>query len=241
LFWIGLQNVIKETEAEFLEFRDWAFRFRPGAGTGSPLVVMLHGWTGDENSMWFFSHSLPEEVSIIAPRAPYKASEGGYSWRVIAPGTWGLHSFEDVRPSAERLIGFIEDWSKTGNLDTRQVSLIGFSQGAALAYAITALRPDWVFSLAALSGFIPRGTEDLLNSNTLNGKPVFISHGRSDDMVPIEKARTAVRLLEQSGAVVTYCESDGGHKVGKECMQGMKTFYKDRYGRSLSKSMVEEK
>ncbi len=233
--------MIKEIEAEFLELNGWAFRFRPGAGTGAPLVVMLHGWTGDENSMGFFSRSLPENVSIIAPRAPYQASEGGYSWRIITPGTWGLHTFEDVRPSAERLIEFIEDWSKTSNIDSRQVSLIGFSQGAALSYAVTALRPEWVFSLAALSGFIPAGAEDLLNSNSLTGKPVFISHGRSDDMVPVEKARSAVRLLEQSGAAVTYCESDGGHKVGKECMQGMKSFYKDRYGRFLSNSMVEEK
>jgi phospholipase/carboxylesterase len=233
--------VIKETEAEFLEFHDWAFRFRPGEAVGGPLVVMLHGWTGDENSMGFFLRSLPENVSIIAPRAPYHASEGGYSWRIIAPGTWGLHTFEDVRPSAEKLIGFIEDWSKTRNIDSRRVSLIGFSQGAALSYAVTALRPDWVFSLAALSGFIPAGTEDLLNSNSLSGKPVFISHGRYDDMVPVEKARSAVRLLEQSGAAVTYCESDGGHKVGKECMQGMKTFYKTRYGRFLSNTMVEEK
>jgi hypothetical protein len=33
-----------------------------------------------------------------------------------------------------------------------------------------------------------------------------------------------MRLQAFDGAEVVYCESDGGHRVGKECIKGMETF-----------------
>jgi phospholipase/carboxylesterase len=218
-----------EIEADLHEFRNWVYRFRPAQGTAGLLLIMLHGWTGDENSMWIFTRSIPEQVAVLAPRAPYSAPEGGYSWNCKTPGTWGLPAIDDLRPSAEALIGFVEDWSHSMSLDVHQIGLIGFSQGAALSYVITLLHPARVRALAALSGFLPRGTEVLLKSHPLAGKPIFVAHGRQDDMIPVELARRSVKLLEESGARVTYCESDGGHKVSKECIGGINTFFKSQF------------
>jgi len=216
-------------ETELNQFQDWTYRFRPAKGTPQQLLILLHGWTGDENSMWVFARSFPEWVAVLAPRAPYPAPEGGYTWRAITPGTWGLPMVDDLRPSAEALLGFVEAWSGSIGLDAHQFDLIGFSQGAALSYMITFLHPTRIRVLAALSGFLPRGTEVLLTPHHLTGKPVFVAHGRQDDMVSVELARQAVSRLEESGALVRYCESDGGHKVSKECLGGMKKFFTSQY------------
>ena len=208
-------------DADLREFRGWIFRFRPATVIPSRLLVMLHGWTGDENSMWIFARKLPAYVSILAPRGPYAASEGGYTWWDNRPGMGGLPGMDDLRSSADALISFIDDWAHAEGVNANQIDLIGFSQGAALSYALALLYPERIRTLTVLSGFLPHGGEDMLARKLLAGKPVFVSHGRRDNMIPVEQARKAVALLENSGARVTYCESDDGHKVSKDCFIGL--------------------
>jgi predicted esterase len=44
-------------------------------------------------------------------------------------------------------------------------------------------------------------------------------------MVPVEQSRKAVMQFEQAGALVTYCESDTGHKISNECLKAMEMFF----------------
>ena len=203
------------------EVRGWIVRFHPATTPPARLLVMIHGWTGDENSMWVFARKLPAQVAVLAPRGPYAAPEGGYTWREIQPGMEGLTGLDDLRPTAEALIGFVDDWSQMAGMNANQIDLIGFSQGAALCYTLALLHPERIRALAALSGFIPGGAADLLAGRPLKGKSVFVSHGRQDNVIPVEQARRSVELLEDSGARVTYCESDGGHKVSADCYSGL--------------------
>jgi predicted esterase len=46
-------------------------------------------------------------------------------------------------------------------------------------------------------------------------------------MVGIERARAAIKILEQAGAQVTYCEDEVGHKVSVTCLRALKTFFAD--------------
>ena len=45
-----------------------------------PVLVMLHGWGGDEASMWLFKQVIPPGVAAITPRAPLHLDDGGYAW-----------------------------------------------------------------------------------------------------------------------------------------------------------------
>jgi phospholipase/carboxylesterase len=208
-------------DAELREFRGWTFRFRPASAAPSRFLILLHGWTGDENSMWVFARKLPQQIAVLAPRGLYAAPEGGYTWREIRQVTQGLPGLDDFRPPAEALISFIDDWSHEVGISSKQIDLIGFSQGAALTFALALLYPERIRGLAALSGFMPEGAEYLLARHVLEGKSIFIAHGKQDDMVPVEQARRAVALLEVSGALVTYCETEGGHKVSADCYSRM--------------------
>jgi predicted esterase len=46
-------------------------------------------------------------------------------------------------------------------------------------------------------------------------------------MVPVDRARASIGLLEQAGAQVTYCEDEVGHKVSAGCLRALKEFLKD--------------
>ncbi len=211
------------TEPELLIFKDWTFRLFMNHLKPARLLILLHGWRGDEKSMWIFTRGLLSKYTILAPRGPFSVAEGGFSWREIQPGAWGMASLEDLSSSVQSLISFVDDWSTSAGMDARQFDLMGFSQGAAMAYGLALLFPERVRRLAALSGFLPDHTEARL-AQQLYGKWIFVTHGRNDELIPVEQARRAVALLKTVSARVTYCESDAGHKVSKECITGLKLF-----------------
>lgn len=215
-----------EIDTRTITIDDWVLRIREPKGAGPhPVVLLLHGWTGDENSMWIFASRLPEHYLLIAPRGLHESPIGGYSWYPMNGQSWP--TLDDFRPAATALIELIDDWpaSASPNADFSDLRLAGFSQGAAMAYAFTLIHPERVRALAGLAGFLPETTSSAAYGNVLEGMSVYVSHGTRDEHVPIERARTAVQFLSKVGAEVTYCESDAGHKLSADCYRGMEVFF----------------
>jgi phospholipase/carboxylesterase len=202
----------------------WTLRVRPAAQQAARLLVMVHGWTGDENSMWVFTRNLPPRYWIVAPRAPYSTPPGGYSWRLEQQDRHGWPTFEDLEPAVESLLALADAYSAANRLDAAQFDAIGFSQGAALVAALALRHPDRIGRAGMLAGFIPDGAQALAASRPLNGKALFVAHGTQDPRVPVEHARSAVRVLEEAGARVTYCEDDVAHKLSLKCLRAMESF-----------------
>lgn len=201
----------------------WTVRIREPEGTGPyPVMALIHGWTGDETSMWIFANRLPKDQLLIAPRGLFEAPMGGYSWHPRQDGIWP--SIEKLQPATEALLGLLtpENFPQ-GMFDS--IRLAGFSQGAALVYTLGLNNPEKVISLAGLSGFLPEGAEGLAASRPLQEKPVFVAHGTQDDTVPVERARKSVAILESAGAQVTYCEDEVGHKLSANCFRGLESFF----------------
>ncbi len=222
-----------QSDTELITFRDWTFRIRSAAEGVPRLFLLIHGWTGDENSMWVFARNLPRDYWMIAPRAPYAAQPNGYSWRPPRPEALrrapddvrGWPGFEDFRPAADLLIQLVDDYAAQNNIEANQFDVMGFSQGAALTNTITLLYPERIRRAGVLAGFIPTGAEALIEKCPLNGKPIFVSHGTLDEMVKIEYARQSIQMLEDAGANVTFCEDDVGHKVSANCMRALERFF----------------
>jgi phospholipase/carboxylesterase len=195
---------------------------RPDGMGPFPVLLMIHGWTGDENSMWVFAQRLPKNALLVAPRGLYSSISGGYSWypKLSQPLPW----FDDFTLAVEKLFDTVSvKYFPAG--DFSSLHLVGFSQGAALAYTMAIHQPERVASLAGLSGFLPDGASAWLQPGRLKGLPAFIAHGTQDERVPIERARAAVAQLEQAGAKVIYCEDDVGHKLSAKCFHGLEAFY----------------
>ncbi len=202
---------------------DWVYRTTQPEGSGPyAVILLLHGWTGDENSMWVFTSRLPDKRLLIAPRGLYPAPQGGYAWHAVLNGWPRLEHFY---PAVEAL----DEWLTQARFpaaDFSELHLVGFSQGAALAYAFTLSHPERVASLSALSGFLPEGILLERSSRRLTGLPVFITHGTKDVLVPVDRARKAVETFDLAGAEVTYCEHDVGHKLNASCFRGLEVFFR---------------
>lgn len=226
-----------ETETELITFEGWTLRVRPSQPP-KRLLLLIHGLTGDENSMWVFARGLSPDYWIIAPRAPYETDLGGYSWRLAQPETLrrappaespqssasGMPGLEMLKPASERLLALVDAYSSSVPIDAREFDLMGFSQGAAMVNIIGMLHPQRVRKMGVLAGFVPSGMEQSIAQRPLEGKQVFVAHGTQDIMVSLDRARASIELLERAGAKVTYCEDDVGHKLSPSCLRALEAF-----------------
>ena len=206
-------------------FQGWTLRVRAASRAPAPLLLMIHGWTGDENSMWVFTRGLSPDYWIVAPRAPFAAQPAGYSWRPAQPGGHAWPTFEDLQPGVQKLLSLADAYAAENELDAGQLDLMGFSQGAALVTALALVHPQRVRRAAVLAGFVPQGADALSDARPLKGKPFFVAHGTQDERVPIQHAHAAVKVLEAAGAHVTYCEDNVAHKLGLRCLREMESFF----------------
>ena len=205
----------------------WLYTARPQESTPKRLLLLLHGWTGDENSMWKFVPDLPADYAILAPRAPYPAPRklGGYSWREIKPGTWGAPTLDELHFSADALVLLVDEWSASVKGASLPVDLIGFSQGGALAVVLMALYPQRLRKVAVLSGFIPAGAEPLLAEQSLSHLGIFWAHGTKDEMITFSRGLDAVEKLRAAGADLRFCQADVGHRVARSCRLALHNFF----------------
>lgn len=215
------------TDTELIDFNKWKLRVHETPSSSPRLLVLIHGWTGDENSMWVFTRGLPDDYWIMAPRAPHIAEPSGFSWRPSQPLTEGRPSLKMLLPAAEALIKLIDEYSTSVNVDALQFDLMGFSQGAAMVNVIGMLYPHRVRKMGVLAGFVPSGVDELVQKKPLAGKNIFVAHGTLDQLVPIDRARASMELLEKAGAQVTYCEDEVGHKLSMNCLRALETYLED--------------
>ncbi len=215
-----------QATSQIVSLNQWTLRMRlPDAAGPHPVILLLHGLTGDENSMWFFAPRLPSHYLLIAPRGIYPVQPSGYSWRLFpAEAARTLPVLEDFRSAVAALYALLTP-QNFPDADFSHLHLMGFSQGAALSYAFALSYPGRIQSVAALAGFAPAGTEALIKTQPLLDKPVFIAHGLRDETISIQLARQARQLMQQAGADVCYCEDDVGHKVGVRCFPALDAFY----------------
>lgn len=214
-----------ENNTHQMTYNGWTMRVRHARQEPARFMLLIHGWTGDENSMWVFARNFPADMWIAAPRGPHSAEEGGYSWRALHPGTWGLPTLSDLKPSADNLIRLVDNVSASIGVDASQFDVAGFSQGGALTNVMALLYPERIRKAAVLAGFMPGGTDDLIARQVLAGKHFFVAHGTQDKLIPFERARQSIELLEQAGAQVTFCDAEVGHKVSADCLRGLEAFW----------------
>jgi phospholipase/carboxylesterase len=181
----------------------------------------LHGWSGDENVMWVLQTLLPEDTFLISARGIHPLPMGGYHWS-SSPASTEV-AFNDFAPAIKALRTTLDMLHAAYGFGHEKTLLMGFSQGAALAFS-AACDGIPTAGIIALAGFIPQG-----DVGALGRMPVFWGHGTHDDLVPVQRAREDVKRLLDASVEVHYCEADVGHKLGIECTRGLRRWLQGHY------------
>jgi phospholipase/carboxylesterase len=199
---------------------------RPEVSGPHPTAVMLHGRAGNEDVMWIFAKTIPADWLIVAPRAIESDPEGGYSWRLRQPDEWPtLVQFDEAVTAVTRFIHALPDLY---GADPAHIYLMGFSQGAATAYAVAMRHPGLVQGIAGLVGFIPTRCDSALEESPLVDLPIFMAVGKRDPLIPPERAAGCAQTLVMAGSNLEYHEYDTGHKLNATGMADLTAWWSER-------------
>lgn len=180
---------------------------------------MLHGYGSNEEDLFSFANELPEEYYVISVRAPYDLQHGSYAWYAINFDA-DENKFSDhdqARKSRDLIADFVDGITAKYDIDASNVTLIGFSQGSILSYAVALSYPQKIQRVVAMSGYL---NQEILTENYAKNDfstlKFFISHGTVDQVVPVDWDRKSKPFLDNLNIESVYKEYPIGHGVSPQ-------------------------
>ncbi|AZC27416.1 alpha/beta hydrolase [Pseudomonas sessilinigenes] len=202
------------------------------AGThDQPLVIFLHGYGSNEADLFGLYERLPATYTYLSARAPQTLDEDSFQWfRRKGQGPYDGVS-EDLASSAGLIEQFVRAAAAKYHTEPGKVVLVGFSQGAVMAYEVGLRHPQSVRGIAALSGkILPQLASQLKGSAQLQRLGIFIGHGTNDQRLPYSDGAEANRLLQGLALEPQFHAYPGmGHSISEVEIQDL-----DRWLRGLT-------
>ncbi|HUK55730.1 MAG TPA: dienelactone hydrolase family protein [Nitrospiria bacterium] len=144
---------------------------------------------------------------------------GGRAWYEIPP-----HHPRGLLESRTLLFELIE-WLERQKIPSRRIALAGFSQGAVMSLDVGVRYPRRIAGIVAMSGYLARPeTLTAEKSPAASGLPILLTHGKNDEVLPVEGAREAEAALRAEGFSVRLREYLMGHEVIPEALSEIRKF-----------------
>jgi len=197
----------------------------------APVLFMFHGYGSDEKDLFSFAGELPEELFIISVKAPYPLQPYGNAWYAINfdADQNKFSNNEQAIESRDKIANFIDEAIENYPIDAKNISLLGFSQGTILSYAVALSHPEKIKNLIALSGYVNFDIiADNFKQNDFSKLSVYASHGSQDQVIPIDWARKAPELLSELNIEHNYSEFPVGHGVAPQNFMELKEWLRIR-------------
>lgn len=193
------------------------------------LLVLLHGYGSNEEDLFSFVPTLPEDWLVVSFRAPFDTDYDGFSWYDIDLMNQENRIDIDQAKESEKII--LENILKITNqygLTGNQTHLCGFSQGGILSYSLALQHPELFSKVACMSCYPEEKllTEIVRDKKKLEKLRFFISHGTDDAIIPLEWGRKAAELLYDLGCYFSFREYMSGHGVNQKNYMDLMEFFK---------------
>jgi phospholipase/carboxylesterase len=204
-----------------LEFIETETGPQPGA-----TIIILHGLGADGNDFVPIARELDlaeaGPVRFVFPHAPVIPVTINNGYRMRA---WydilgmDLASREDeagLRKSMAAVEDLLEREEERG-MPPHRIVLAGFSQGCAMALLTGLRHKERLAGMVGMSGYLPLARTtggERTDANALT--PIFMGHGRHDDVVDIARGTASCDALRGLGYEVEWHDYPMGHSV---CME----------------------
>ncbi len=196
----------------------------------APLIIMLHGYGSNETDLFDISQSLDERFMVISLQGPIGTAGGGFCWYNLEflPNQKFKYNYEEAKDSRVRILSFISNACKTYKLDSNNVFILGFSQGAIMGYDLALAAPKKIKGVMALSGRMMEESKNLKTDWKAAVKTkYFIAHGNSDNVIKIAEADSAVSFLKSKKvAEVKFNNYEMPHSINGKELNDIKSWLK---------------
>jgi len=180
-----------------------------------PMLLLLHGYGSNESDLFSFAEHLPNDYLIISARAPLILGFDSYAWYTINLNAQdGNYSdISEALKAKKMILNFIDELKSVFSFDTTSISLLGFSQGSILCYALAFSYPKVFKNIVALSGYIKQELFDITDKKVLKNLDIFMSHGTQDQVIPILWAKKSEQFLTELKISHKFNTYPTGHNV----------------------------
>ncbi|NWN87705.1 MAG: phospholipase [Micrococcaceae bacterium] len=191
------------------------------------LVVFLHGFGADENDLFPLGNAFDDRFTIASVQAPKKLPEhfGGYCWYPIST---------ELEANPEHVVAAVkqlDEWVQSVAHDYRSISLLGFSQGMAMATSLMRMRPGFYATIIGLSGFIIDATQtpeldELFDDEhfAASNQPFFWGYDPEDPIVAHDRIEQTGAWLRPRVNLTERTYNGIGHGIHPEEMQHFTQF-----------------
>jgi len=203
-------------------------------------VIWLHGLGADGNDFVPIVRELDlaglPGIRFIFPHARTMpvTINGGYVMRawydIIGADLTRREDESGLRASQLEVESFIAR-EKARGIPASRIVLAGFSQGCAMTIQAGLRHPEPLAGMVCLSGYVPL-SDKLATERTQQSlqTPIFMAHGRHDNVVPFGRAEASRDLLVSLGYQVEWHEYAMQHSVCLEEVQAISAFFKKVLG-----------
>ncbi len=205
-------------------------------------IIWLHGLGADGHD---FAPIVPELVRphwpalrFVFPRAPVRrvTINNGVPMRawydILSLDFRSRADAAGVADSVAQVEALIAREQERGMAPER-ILLAGFSQGGAITLAAGLARNQPLGGLVALSTYIPDPDAARASlTGAAAAQPVFMAHGSSDPVIPVQIGEHSAQLLQQLGLAVEWHRYPMAHQVCAEEISDLGHWLEQRFAGS---------
>ena len=186
------------------------------AGHVQRLLLVLHGVGSNEVGMLPVGQALADEHTLVLlVQAPLPLGPNAFGFYQVDFST-GKPEYNRAQQEAsqQQLTQFIDEATARYGVVAGQVYLLGFSQGAIMAYAVALRTPALVAGVLGFSGrMLAESRQHHAPAEQVQRVRFFISHGSHDTTLPAIYATEAVDFLRSLGIEAHYEAFAGAHEI----------------------------
>jgi phospholipase/carboxylesterase len=184
---------------------------------GTPLLVLMHGYGTDESRMVRLFEYLPAEFTCAALRAPMVIGDH-YGWFLL--DYFLANDFADVITATNE----VHAWISTVKGRHSSVSLMGYSQGMAMASTLLRLHPDSYKATVGLSGFVLDNELLALTDSFETPPPFFWGRDKADLVINEDATAYTGQWLNENTQLTARTYPGMGHAMSKTEMVDVSAF-----------------
>lgn len=192
----------------------------------SVSVIWLHGLGADGNDFVPIVRELDlagcPAIRFVFPHAPVMpvTINNGYMMRawydILGVDIAGREDEPGLRKS-QTMVEHLITQEKARGIPAARIILAGFSQGCAMTLQTGLRHPEPLAGLLCLSGYLPVHASLPAERHGANhDTPIFLAHGRTDPIIPIDRAEKSRDMLLALGYQVEWHEYMMPHSVCAE-------------------------
>ena len=177
--------------------------------SNAKMFIFLHGYNSHGDAMKIidpaFKKIAPTNSIFLYPNAPFKVNNSNdFCWfqMVFGDDPFSINEqfiFQSMQQTMPYLTNFIEqNLIKYSNFSYKDIILVGFSQGAALALHASMHLTKSICGAISFSGGLANPDDEILKPN-INKSPLLLIHGSKDNILPYQFSIRSEKMLKKAG------------------------------------------